>query len=140
MDTPGIELRPIASMVGDHAFHELFFTDVEVSESQRLGPEHEGWRVVRFALANERVGLPRYIRTLEVLRRISEAVGKAGRLDRHALLRIVEVEALCEAARLLVYTVVHERTLGMSHPVAPISPGRRSWSVNVQSPTWPPNS
>jgi alkylation response protein AidB-like acyl-CoA dehydrogenase len=112
MDTPGIELRPIASIVGTHAFHELFFTDVEVPESQRLGPEHEGWRVVRYALANERVGLPRYIRAVEVLRRVTEATRKAGRLDRHALLRIVDIHARCEAARLLVYGVVDERTRG----------------------------
>ena len=112
MDTPGIEVRAIDSIAGTHAFHELFFTEVEVPESQRLGPEHEGWQVVRYALANERVGLPRYMRALDVMHRVVDSVRRAGRIDRHAMLQILDVYARCEAARLLVYAVVDEKTRG----------------------------
>ena len=37
MDLPGIEVREIPSVVGERYFHEVFFTDVEVPASCRLG-------------------------------------------------------------------------------------------------------
>lgn len=112
MDAEGLEVRRIPSIAGGHAFHELFFRDVTVPVSERLGPENEGWRVVRYSLANERVGLPRYVRAAAVLRQVADWVRENGRLDHHALGRLAEADACCEAARSLVYAVVDERARG----------------------------
>ena len=62
MDLPGIEVREIPSVVGERYFHEVFFTDTRVPVNARLGPEHEGWDVVSYALQYERVGAARYAR------------------------------------------------------------------------------
>ena len=53
MDTPGIEVRPIKGMGGDHEFNQVFFTDVRVPKSRRLGAEGEGWTVARYLLKFE---------------------------------------------------------------------------------------
>jgi alkylation response protein AidB-like acyl-CoA dehydrogenase len=53
MDTPGIEVRPIIGMGGDHEFNEVFFTDVRIPKSRRLGAEGEGWTIARYLLRFE---------------------------------------------------------------------------------------
>lgn len=54
MDLPGIEVRPIKQMSGGQSFNEVFFTDVRVPDSLRLGPEGEGWKVALTTLGFER--------------------------------------------------------------------------------------
>lgn len=54
MDTPGIEVRPIQQMSGGESFNEVFFTDVRVPDTMRLGPEGEGWKVALTTLGFER--------------------------------------------------------------------------------------
>jgi len=113
MDTPGIVVREIPSVVGDRYFHEVFFDAVRVPESCRLGPENEGWGVVTYALQYERVGAPRYARAARTLDRLVEHVRERGVLDDEALLaRLGEARARCEAARLLTYRVVDQRAHG----------------------------
>ncbi len=108
--TPGFEMRPVQSVVGDHAFHELFFREMRVPESCRLGPENEGWAVVREALAFERVGAPRYARAARVL---DDAMAWTAENDRPVPARlrerVAQARAACEAARLLAYRVIDER-------------------------------
>jgi alkylation response protein AidB-like acyl-CoA dehydrogenase len=113
MDVPGIEVRKIPAIVGDHAFHEVTFSDVVVPESARLGEENGGWAVVLRALANERVGLPRYIRGEQVLDLLAQWAEKVGILEQERVLALLgEALTACEAARLLVYRVVDERAKG----------------------------
>jgi alkylation response protein AidB-like acyl-CoA dehydrogenase len=56
MDTPGISVRPIATLSGDPEFCEVFFDAVRVPKSRLLGSENEGWRVVRHLLMYEHGG------------------------------------------------------------------------------------
>jgi alkylation response protein AidB-like acyl-CoA dehydrogenase len=110
MDTPGVAVRPIPSLVGGHAFHQLDFTDARVPVSARLGAEHEGWSIVRSALATERVGLPRYIRTALVIDLVAEWAAANRRLDESWIrVRLGEALAACEAARMLVYRAVDDQ-------------------------------
>ena len=62
MDTPGVEVRDIPTSRGDHIIHEVFFRDVRVDESVRLGAENQGWPIVLASLANERIGIARFER------------------------------------------------------------------------------
>ncbi|MCU1458750.1 MAG: acyl-CoA dehydrogenase [Actinomycetia bacterium] len=110
MDAPGVEVREIDAILEGHAFHELFFTDVRVPESARLGEENAGWDIVRHALAYERVGIPRYCRAAMQLDQLAEWARENGRLTDPAVQeQMAGGRALCEAARLLVYRVVDER-------------------------------
>ena len=60
MDLAGIEVRDIPNPWVEHLIHEVYFTDVAVPVSCRLGEENKGWEVVRQVLANERVGVARH--------------------------------------------------------------------------------
>lgn len=57
MDSPGIEIRPIREMTGESLFNEVFFTDVEIDDSLRVGDVGDGWRLAKVTLGNERVSL-----------------------------------------------------------------------------------
>jgi alkylation response protein AidB-like acyl-CoA dehydrogenase len=59
MKTPGITVRPIISIDGEHHLNEVFFDDVRVPVSLRVGPENRGWDVAKFLLGNERTGIAR---------------------------------------------------------------------------------
>lgn len=56
MNTPGITVRPIITLDGQHEFNEVTFDDVSVPIENRVGAEHEGWSVakqlMRFARSN----------------------------------------------------------------------------------------
>ena len=57
MDADGIEIRPLVDMTGEHAFNEVFFTDVRIPADHLVGPEHGGWHLAKVTLGNERVSL-----------------------------------------------------------------------------------
>jgi alkylation response protein AidB-like acyl-CoA dehydrogenase len=57
MATPGIEVKPLVQMTGTHEFNEVFFTDVRVPAENVVGVEHDGWRLAKVTLGNERVSL-----------------------------------------------------------------------------------
>ncbi|MGH0038444.1 MAG: acyl-CoA dehydrogenase family protein [Myxococcota bacterium] len=118
METPGIEVREIPSVVGDRYFHEVFFDAVRVPVSCRLGPENEGWAVVTYALQYERVGAARYARAGLTLDRIAGDARERGLLDDPSIAeKLGEARAVVEAARLLNYRVIDQRAHG-----APPSP------------------
>jgi len=113
MDLPGVEVREIPSVVGERYFHEVFLTGVRVPVECRLGPEHEGWDVVTYALAYERVGAARYARAALTLDAIAQHARETGKLSDPALQeKLAEARVLCEAARLLSYRVIDLRAKG----------------------------
>jgi alkylation response protein AidB-like acyl-CoA dehydrogenase len=115
-DLPGFEVRDVGSVVGDHAFHEVFLTDLRVPVSCRLGPENEGWEVVRSALAYERVGAPRWARAQYVLEQLADWAGERGELETPWVQeRFGEARAATEAARMLFYLVIDERQRDQPH-------------------------
>jgi len=57
MDAAGIEIRPLIDMTGEHAFNEVFFTDVRIPADHLIGAEHGGWELAKVTLGNERVSL-----------------------------------------------------------------------------------
>ena len=76
MKTPGIEVRPLATMTGDAFFNEVFFTDVRVPKDQIIGKRGEGWHVANTTLRHERGGLgdpneaeDRFNRIVDIMRR-----------------------------------------------------------------------
>lgn len=57
MDLPGIEVRPIYYMNGDHVYNEVYFTEVKIPEHERIGPENEGWKLTRATMNFERANI-----------------------------------------------------------------------------------
>jgi alkylation response protein AidB-like acyl-CoA dehydrogenase len=56
MATPGITVEPIITIADDHEVNQVFFDDVRVPQTNRVGPEHEGWNVAKYLLEFERGG------------------------------------------------------------------------------------
>jgi alkylation response protein AidB-like acyl-CoA dehydrogenase len=56
MKTPGIRVDPIISLAGEHELNQVFFDDVRVPKSGRLGKENDGWTVAKYLLEFERGG------------------------------------------------------------------------------------
>jgi alkylation response protein AidB-like acyl-CoA dehydrogenase len=57
MKSPGVEVRPIHQMSGGRNFNEVYFTDVKLNDSQRLGAIGDGWKVSLVTLMNERLAV-----------------------------------------------------------------------------------
>jgi alkylation response protein AidB-like acyl-CoA dehydrogenase len=57
MQAPGVTVRPLVQITGEAEFNEVFFDEVRIPDSMRLGPEGDGWRVGITTLMNERVSL-----------------------------------------------------------------------------------
>lgn len=80
MKTPGITVRPIVSIDGLHHLNEVFFEDVRVPQSNRIGEENKGWTYAKFLLTHERTGLagvPESKKAVETLHKIA-ATERAG--------------------------------------------------------------
>jgi acyl-CoA dehydrogenase len=56
MQTPGITVKPIITLAGEHEVNQVFFDDARVPKSGRLGEENEGWTVAKYLLEFERGG------------------------------------------------------------------------------------
>lgn len=114
MDSRGITVRPIPSLIGDGDIHEVFFDDVRVPTDARLGEEGQAWAIIGWALANERVGIPRYAAARRVLDRMVGVLRKRSAFDETSVQsRAGQALAACEAARMLVYRVIDRRARGL---------------------------
>lgn len=56
MDTPGIQVRPIMTIGGDHEVNQVFLDDVRVPIANRIGDEGQGWTIAKYLLEFERGG------------------------------------------------------------------------------------
>ncbi len=61
LDSPGVEVRPIADLNGESHFNEVVFKDVFVPDDRLLGIEGQGWAQVTSELALERSGSERFL-------------------------------------------------------------------------------
>ncbi len=57
MDAPGVTVRPIVDMTGDHAFNEVFLDEVRLPADHLVGEVNGGWALAKVTLGNERVSL-----------------------------------------------------------------------------------
>lgn len=71
--TPGVEVRPILDLSGQHHFNEVLLTDVFVEDTAVLGETGQGWHQVTEQLAFERGGAERYLSTYPLIKAMLEA-------------------------------------------------------------------
>ncbi len=79
LDSPGVEIRPVLSMSGEHHFNEVVLDDVFVPDDLVLGTVGDGWAQVTSELGYERSGPERFMSTFGVLAGAVDEAG-AGRL------------------------------------------------------------
>ncbi len=94
MTLPGISVRPVLDLIGEHHFNEVVFDDVFLPSSALIGKEGDGWRQVTSELAFERSGPERFLSSFTLLAELvnvlgaspgDEAVRAIGRLTSHLL-------------------------------------------------------
>lgn len=73
LDSPGIDIRPIVSMNGQHHFNQVFFDGVFVPDALLFGREGDGWKQVTSELSYERSGPERLLSTVAVLAEMAAA-------------------------------------------------------------------
>jgi len=78
MKSPGITVRPIITLDGEHEVNEVFFDNVEVPAENLIGEENKGWTYAKHLLSHERTNIAdvnRAKRELERLKRIAKQEG-----------------------------------------------------------------
>lgn len=107
MDRPGFTVRGISSMLGPHHLNEVFLDDLPAYPGDVLGEPGDGWRVMREALAFERVGIARYARCESLLHRMQTELGADwDRLPESIRSRWVRALVDLRVARLMAYRAV----------------------------------
>jgi alkylation response protein AidB-like acyl-CoA dehydrogenase len=113
MDTPGIEIRPLRTLVGSTEFSEVFFTDARVPVANRVGEENDGWRVTMVTLSFERgtAFVSDVVNSMVMLRDVADHARKNGQWDDDAVRRDVgQLSAELDALWLLIKRNVSEAT------------------------------
>jgi len=110
LTTPGLTIRPLYNMMDDHGFNEVFFDDVRVPASNRVGEENRGWYVGATLLDFERSNIAQAIFAGHAQRRNVEyaqqvAVGPKG-LSKSARNDLADRSIEVEVSRLLAYNVI----------------------------------
>lgn len=115
MDSPGITIRPVRQIWKTADFNEVFFDDLEVPVSQRIGNDGDGWRLATTVLAHERgpadIGL---ISKLErMLGQFESMLGPLGEAHRATLApKVAEAYTAVAACRLHVLKSLSLRESG----------------------------
>jgi len=94
-NTPGIDIRPIILLNGEHTTNEVFFDNVRVPAENLVGEPHKGWTYSRVVLGNERLSIARIGLNRRQLARLKRIAGEQG-LAAEPLLRARIAEASIE--------------------------------------------
>lgn len=98
MTTPGVEVRPIVSLSGEHIQNEVFFTDVRVPKTNVVGQVGDGWTVAKYLMQFERGGGVSAPGLRVRMQRIRETARAEGISDDDFAIRLanaaVEIESL----------------------------------------------
>ena len=93
-NTPGVAVRPILALTGEHHFNEVVFQDAFLPDGALLGREGDGWHQVTSELAFERSGPERFLSSIWLLVELIRALGPEpsdaaaaaiGRLSAHVM-------------------------------------------------------
>lgn len=75
MKTPGVEVKPVINLLGEHHFNEIFLTDVFVPQAMLLGQEGNGWNQLTSELAFERSAPDRFLMFFQMLKQMVAMAG-----------------------------------------------------------------
>ncbi len=81
MKSPGITVRPIILLDGEHEVNEVFFDNVEVPVDNLIGEENKGWTYAKHLLSHERTSIADVARSKRELKRLKRIAAAEGMLD-----------------------------------------------------------
>ena len=85
MNSPGVTVRPIITLGGEHEVNEVWFEDVRVPVGNRIYEENKGWTCAKFLLAHERTGIAGVARSKRGVQRVKEMARNEAEGDRPLL-------------------------------------------------------
>jgi alkylation response protein AidB-like acyl-CoA dehydrogenase len=131
MRAPGVEVRPLVQMTGEHEFNEVFLTEVRIPDLLRISPIGDGWGAAQTTLQAERFALSGVRRKRrardeilggktidDVLALATQAQAQAPGMD-DGVRRDRTVQEVIRS-RVLALTSQRFRTPGSGRPVGPI--------------------
>jgi alkylation response protein AidB-like acyl-CoA dehydrogenase len=77
LHAPGVSIRPIRNLTGEHEFNEIVFDEAFVADQELVGEPGSGWHQVTSELAYERSGPERFLTNFHLLRELVQALGAA---------------------------------------------------------------
>lgn len=75
---PGVTIRPIELMTGEHHFNEVFFDNVFIPDEMVVGQIGNGWKQGMAELAYERSGPERFLSTFPLLEELLRVLREKG--------------------------------------------------------------
>jgi alkylation response protein AidB-like acyl-CoA dehydrogenase len=81
MKTPGVTVKPIITIDGEHTLNEVHFEDVRVPMENMVGDPEKGWTYAKALLAHERTGMAEVAdskRTLDMIKKAAEGEVNGG--------------------------------------------------------------
>jgi alkylation response protein AidB-like acyl-CoA dehydrogenase len=112
MKTPGVTVRPIYMLDGEHEINEVWFEDVKVPVGNRVGEENKGWTYAKYLLGHERTGIAevgrnkRELKRLKAMARAQKSNGKPLLEDARFRDRVADVEIELMALELTALRVL----------------------------------
>ena len=76
LSLPGITIRPVSALTGEHHFNEVVFQDAFLPEDALLGEAGSGWDQVMGELAYERSGPERFLSSFALLVELVRVLGR----------------------------------------------------------------
>ena len=76
MDIPGIEVRPIITLDGEHEVNEVFLDNVRIPAENIVGEENKGWTIAKYLLTYERTGIAGTAYTKQAMDSLKRAAQK----------------------------------------------------------------
>ena len=113
MKSPGITVRPIITLDGEHEVNEVFFDNVVVPANNLIGEENKGWTYAKHLLGHERTNIADVNRAKRELERVKRIAAQEGVLDEPRFrdqVALLEVEIV--ALEMLVLRVLSADTSG----------------------------
>jgi len=77
MQTPGVSVRPIITIEGEHEVNEIHFEDVRVPVDNLIGEEGKGWGYGKVLLQHERTNIAGVARSKYRLQRLKAKAGES---------------------------------------------------------------
>ena len=119
MRQPGVTVRPIITLAGDHEVNEVFLENVRVEERDLVGREGEGWTIAKFLLENERGGscfAPKLMVDIMRLRRNAsgQASGSGSALSEDVIFdsQLAKLELEAQALEITELRILEQLKLG----------------------------
>ncbi len=119
MNQPGITVRPILTLAGDHEVNQVFFDNAEAPVENLVGEQGAGWTIAKFLLENERGGschAPKLIADLNGLTAAAgaEPDGQGGLLgdDREWKRRVARARLRVEALEVIELRILADIAKG----------------------------